>query len=296
MEQRFRDQVVWITGGGSGIGRALALCFAREGARVAVSGRREDRLRDTVAALEALGARGLAVPCDVTDESQVQRAVERVVEELGRLDVAVANAGFSLTGETERLRPEDWRRQFETNVIGLATTARHALPQLRESRGRLALMGSVLGFVPVPGSAAYVTSKAAVRAIGQTLSAELHGSGVSCTTIHPGYVESEITRLDENGRFDPSRPDLAPALLRWPAERAAEVCVSAIHRRKREQVFTAHGRLGAWLGRRWPGLAHFVIKHATALRRTRSVRHAATEPAVVGSDQRGPKGPIAPQS
>lgn len=262
MAKRFDNQVVWITGGGSGIGRALALAFAKEGAAVAVSGRREDRLQAVVGEIEAAGRKGLAVRCDVTDEASVAEAVQKVVRALGGLDVAVANAGFSVAGRIEKLSAADWRRQLDVNVIGVAMTARYSLPHLRERKGRLVLIGSVASMMPTPGVGAYSASKYAVRAIGQALAAELHGSGVTCTTIHPGYIESEIAQVDNQGRFDPERDDRRPKNLMWPADRAARVMIDAIAKRKREYTFTGHGKLGAFAGRHMPGLLHFGMTRA----------------------------------
>src|SRR5690606_22272560 len=105
---RFSDHIVWITGGGSGIGAAMAVEFARQGADVAVSGRRVDRLQETVARIEARGRRGLAVGCDVTDDADVARAVADVVAGLGGLDVVVANAGCGVAGRIESLPIEAW--------------------------------------------------------------------------------------------------------------------------------------------------------------------------------------------
>jgi NAD(P)-dependent dehydrogenase (short-subunit alcohol dehydrogenase family) len=257
MAKRFDGKVVWITGGGSGIGRALAHEFAQEGAAVAVSGRRDDRLQEVVQELESKGAKALGVRCDVTDEASVAEAVQKVVRALGGLDVAVANAGFSVAGRVEKLSAADWRRQLDVNVIGVAMTARYALPHLREREGRLVLIGSVASMLVSPGYGAYSASKYAVRAIGQALAAELHGSGVSCTTIHPGYIESEIAQVDNQGRFDPQREDRRPKNLMWPADRAARVMVDAIAKRKREYTFTGHGKIGAFAGRHAPALVHF---------------------------------------
>ncbi len=257
MSKRFDNQVVWITGGGSGIGQALAFRFAEEGAAVAVSGRREDRLQEVVKELEERGAKGLAVRCDVTDEASVAEAVQKVVRTFGGLDVAVANAGFSVAGRIEKLSAADWRRQLDVNVIGAAMTARYAIPHLRERKGRLALVGSVTAMLSTPGVGAYSASKYAVRAIGQVLAVELHGSGVTCTTIHPGYIESEIAKVDNQGRYDASRKDGRPKNLMWPTDRAARVMVDAIAKRKREYTFTGHGRVGAFAGRHMPGVVHF---------------------------------------
>lgn len=257
----FTDHVVWITGGTSGIGRELARIFAGHGADVAISGRRQDRLAEVVREIESRGGRGLAVPCDVRDESQIAAAVETVVRHFGRLDIAIANAGFGVSGRIENLSADEWRRQFDVNVIGVALTVRYAMPHLRATKGRMVLIGSVAGMLASPRTGAYAASKAAVVSIGRTLAVEMHGTGVSCTAIHPGFIETEITRVDNEGVFHPELEDRMPKMLRWPTERAARAMVKAIHRRKREFVLTAHGKAGGFLGRHFPALLHFVLTH-----------------------------------
>jgi len=113
--------------------------------------------------------------------------------------------------------------------------------------------------VCAPGAGPYHASKYALRAIGQTLAMELHGSGISVTTIHPGFVESEIAQVDNAGQFQADRDDKRPAGLMWTSERAARTMVDAVWKRKREFVFTAHGKVAAWLGRHTPSLVHAVI-------------------------------------
>ncbi len=259
----FDERVAWITGGGSGIGRATAVELARQGAVVAVSGRRRDKLQAVVDEIEGLGGRATAVQCDVADEAQLEAAVALVAERFGRLDVAIANAGFSVAGRVEDLDAAAWHRQLDTNVIGAALTAKHALPRLRDTKGRVAFIGSVAAFICAPKLGAYNASKFAVRAIAQTLAVELEGSGVSATIVHPGYVDSEIAQVDNRGRFDPQRVDKRPKNLMWPADKAARVIVQAIHRRKREVVFTGHGKVGAFIGQHLPGIAHLMMRRGT---------------------------------
>jgi len=256
----FENRVVWITGASSGLGRALALELARQGADVAVSARRVDRLQWLVREIEALGRSAVAIPCDVCDERAIREAVDKLIAYFGRLDVAIANAGFSVVGRIERLDAAAWRRQLDTNVVGLALTARYALPHLRNVRGRLVLLGSVAALLPGPGTGAYAASKAAVRSIGETLSVEHAGSGVTVTTIHPGFVESEIGQVDNEGQFDARRKDTRPSRLMWSAERAARVMAHAIARREREFVFTGHGKVGAFIGRHFPGLTQAIFR------------------------------------
>jgi NADP-dependent 3-hydroxy acid dehydrogenase YdfG len=261
MSDDHRGDVVWITGGGTGIGEAVALEYGDRGAKVAVSGRRLHKLKETVEQLEALGTEGLAVTCDVTDEARVEEAVARVVDEWGRLDVALANAGCAVSGDLEELSADDWRRQFDVNVVGLVSTAKYALPELRETGGRLALMGSVAGTIATPDEMAYSASKYAVRSIGQSLAVKLASSEVSCTTLQPGFVQSEIVKRDREDHVHPEWDDPRPQALIWSAERAATKIVDAIDARKREYTFTGHGRLASFFGKHAPGVVH----HAMAL-------------------------------
>ncbi len=259
MSKAFENKVVWITGGGTGIGKAMALEFARQGASVAISGRRKDVLDEACGAIESVGGRALAVGCDVTDESQVARAVDAVVAHFGQLDVAVANAGFSVSGTVEELSADEWRRQFDVNVVGAAMTAKYALSHLRETRGRVALIGSVAGEIAFPRGGPYNASKYAVRALGQVLAMETDGTGVSTTLIQPGFVESNIARVDNEGNFREDWTDKRPPNLLWETDRAAKTIVKAIRKRKREHTFTAHGKAATFFGRHTPGLVHFAI-------------------------------------
>ena len=264
MAGQFEGLVAWVTGGGSGIGRALALELASRGARVAVSGRREERLDEVVTELDAAGHHALAVPLDVTDDEAVRRAVDKVVGTFGRMDVAVANAGVGVTGWFTKLTDAEWRRQLDVNVLGAVSTARWAIPRLQAHDGRMVFIASVAGFLTAPKSIAYSASKAAVRMIGLGLAAELHGTGVTVTTIHPGFVESEIARVDNQGRLHAHKPDPRPQKLMWPTDKAARVMADAIHKRKREFVFTGHGKVGAFVGQHLPGLVHFATTRKRA--------------------------------
>ena len=260
----FKDKVFWITGGGSGIGAALARHAAQHGAHVAVSGRRPERLKEVVDAIEQEGGRALALVCDVREHAELDRCVEAIIEHFGTLDVAVANAGFAISGKVTEQSREDWQRQFDTNVFGAAMTIKAAMPALRKSQGRAVLVGSVASIFTYPAGGLYCASKAALRAMGQALSIELHGTGVSCTTLHPGFVASEIGQVDNLGRFDAGRKDPRPMTLMWTSDKAAKVMLRAIFKRRRELVFTLHGVLATWIARHLPSLAFRIAISSTA--------------------------------
>ncbi len=253
------SHVAWVTGASSGIGRACAIELAKRGATVAVSARRADRLDDVVDMLRARGATASAHVCDVTNDDEVAKTAQAIVLQHGAMHVALANAGCSVSGTIEELTGDEWRRQLDVNVVGAALTARHAIPHLMDTQGRLALTGSVAGFMVAPGYGAYHASKYALRALAETLSVELAGTGVSCTALHPGFVESDIMKVGNDGRIDHDRADARPAALVWKTERAAEVMVDAIVKRRRSYVFTGHGKVGAWLGRHLPSVMHAVM-------------------------------------
>jgi short-subunit dehydrogenase len=120
-------------------------------------------------------------------------------------------------------------------------------------------VGSVSAYLPNLNVGAYGASKAAVHSIGLTLQVELMGTSVSCTTIHPGFVVSEIARVDNEGKWHPERTDPRPAKLMWPTDKAAKVMVNAIIRRKRVYIFTTHGKIIVWLQRWFPGVVRKIV-------------------------------------
>jgi uncharacterized protein len=259
--QRFAGSAVFITGASSGIGAALSLEFAREGADVVLAARRRDRLESLAAEIGAIGRRALVAPCDVTREGDLERATAAGRAAFGKLDVVVANAGFGVTGLLERLSLDDYRRQLETNVFGVLRTVYATLDDLKKSRGRLVVIGSVSGHVAVAGSSPYSMSKFAVRALAASLGYELAAHGVSVTLISPGFVESEIRQVDNRGIWHaeaPARPIPAAMVMATPT--AARKIVRAVARRRREVVITGFGKAAVLLQRHLPGLLAEIIR------------------------------------
>ena len=251
--------VVFITGASAGIGAALAREFARRGADLALTARRTDRLGAVAADVKARGRRAVALACDVTRDGDLEAAAEETRAALGGIDVVIANAGFTVVGRVDRLRLEDYRRQFETNVFGVLRTVYATLPDLKRSRGCLAIIGSVSGHLAAPENSAYAMSKFAVRALADSLRHELRPDGVTVTLISPGYVESEIRRVDNQGMYRPDARDAAPAWLRMPTDKAARQIVTAIQRGRRDAVITGHGKAAVLVQRHAPGVLNALI-------------------------------------
>ena len=259
--QRFAGSVVFITGASSGIGAALSLEFAHEGADVVLAARRRDRLESLAAEISAIGRRAVVAPCDVTREGDLERAAAAGRAAFGKIDVVVANAGFGVTGLLERLSLDDYRRQLETNVFGVLRTVYATLADLKQSRGRLVVIGCVSGHIAVPGSSPYSMSKFAVRALADSLGHELAEHGVSVTLISPGFVESEIRQVDNRGilrKENPAPP--IPVALVMATPTAARKIVSAVARRRREAVITGFGKVAVALQRHLPWLSAAIIR------------------------------------
>ncbi|OYZ03044.1 MAG: short-chain dehydrogenase [Sphingobacteriia bacterium 28-36-52] len=254
-----KDKVVWITGASSGIGKAMAFEWARLGYKVVLSARRKELLDAIALEINQSGGESFTVFVDIMDEKSIETAVQHIINYWGRIDIVIANAGFGVFGSIDKLSAKDWNRQLQSNVIGLALTVKYALPYLKLNKGRIGLVGSVGAFLPNPFVGAYGASKAAVHSIGLTLQVELLGTGVSCTTLHPGFVVSEIAKVDNDGQWHPERTDPRPSKLMWPTDKAAKVMVKAIIKRKRNYVFTTHGKVFVWLQQWLPSLVRTIV-------------------------------------
>jgi NAD(P)-dependent dehydrogenase (short-subunit alcohol dehydrogenase family) len=255
--KRLDDRVVLVTGASSGIGEALAREAAGRGARVVLLARREERL----AALAAeLGERALAVKGDVTREGSVEHAIESARERFGGVDVLFVNAGFGVGGSFRELSLDDYRRQFETNVFGALRSVKEALGELERRRGSVGIVGSVNGYVSIPGWSAYCMSKHALRSFSECLRLELLPRGVSVTHLAPGFVESEFRRVDNQEQWHAGAQDPVPPWLTMPAPRAARVMLDAVLARKAEAVITGHGKVAVGFARHAPAVVSGALR------------------------------------
>lgn len=192
------QRVVLITGCSSGIGRASAERLAAAGHVVYATARQVS----TLAPLAARGCRTL--PLDVTDEESMTAAVEQVVAQHGAVDALVNNAGYSLSGAVETLRPDDLRRQFETNVFGLVRMCQLVLPGMRAQRwGRIVNLSSMGANFTFPGGGAYHATKYAVEALSDALRFEVAGFGVKVVLLQPGLIRTEFAAT-ASGQVDAS--------------------------------------------------------------------------------------------
>lgn len=263
--QRFNGQTVFVTGASAGIGAALCRRFAAEGADVALLARRKDALETTASAVRSLGRHAIPIACDVTRDGDLERAAHVVREEMGRIDVVVANAGIGINGAFKKLALDDFRRQFETNVFGVLRTVQATLPDLEKSRGRLGIVGSVAQYAILPGTINYAMSKAAVGALAEGLNIEMGHKGISATLILPGFVESEIRLLDNQGQLRDGAKDPAPKFFVMPTDTAAKEIVDSMYRRDNECVLTYHGKAGVFVGRHTPRAMAGILRLANRL-------------------------------
>jgi NADP-dependent 3-hydroxy acid dehydrogenase YdfG len=191
--------VALVTGASSGIGEATAKALAAEGVAVAIAARRADRLEALAGEIEAGGGRALQIKADVADRSQAEAAVRRTVDELGRLDVVVNNAGVMLLGPILEAPVEEWEQMVQVNLLGLLYVSKAAIPHLLEAaqgeRGvaDLVNISSVAGRVARSGSGVYNATKHGVGAFSESLRQEVTGRHVRVSLIEPGAVDTELT-------------------------------------------------------------------------------------------------------
>src|SRR5467141_1304117 len=192
---RLSGKVALITGGGTGIGRAIALAFAREGASVAVAGRRLEKLRKVISEIQKQGGAGLAMECDVTRTRDVERAVKGTVERFGRLNVLVNNAGTLHVSTVEGISEEEWDRVMTVNVKGPFLMSRAVLPEFRKcGGGAIVNIGSVLGLFAVKDRAAYSTSKGAVTMLTKSMALDHAHEKIRVNCICPSVVETDLVK------------------------------------------------------------------------------------------------------
>jgi NAD(P)-dependent dehydrogenase (short-subunit alcohol dehydrogenase family) len=184
-----------ITGGGTGIGQAIALAFAHEGARVTVAGRRKEKLDETLHLLQQAGCSALALECDVTKAVDTLRLVKSTEDAFGKLNVLVNSAGALSVSTVENISEDDWDRLMATNVKGPFLMSRAALPAMRRAGGGSIInVGSVLGLVAIRDRAAYCASKGAVTMLTRAMALDHAHHNIRVNCLCPSIVESDMTQ------------------------------------------------------------------------------------------------------
>ncbi|MBY2929817.1 SDR family oxidoreductase [Sphingomonadales bacterium 56] len=189
---RFDGKVALITGGGSGIGAAAARRIVSDGGRVVLLGRRRETLTQV-----AMQCGGLAIVGDTTNPDDIQRAIDKAIEELGGIDILVVSAGIEQLGSVESISLPDWRHTFEVNLDGAMLAARAVIPAMRtRGGGAIVLISSVAALAGAPSYAAYCASKAGVLGLNRSIAFDYGPENIRCNAVCPGWTLTEMARRE----------------------------------------------------------------------------------------------------
>jgi short-subunit dehydrogenase len=262
----FENKSILITGASSGIGEELAVQLAALGAHLTLTARRRELLDNLAQRIGKGKATPLVIQADVTNDTDIPHAVSEAVRVYNKLDIVIANAGFGVVGPFRKLSLDDYRRQLETNVFGLIRTVQAALPAIEQSKGNVVLIGSVAGWAASPGASPYAMSKFAVRALANSITPELALSGVKVTLISPGFVASNIRRVDNQGALHSEAREPIPDWIVVRTDKAVRDILRAVARGRREAIITGHGKILVVLERFAPWIIRAVGKRMAAKR------------------------------
>lgn len=248
-----KDKVVLITGGSSGIGKACAERFGREGGRICITGRNAENLEATAEELRAKNIEVLAVQGDVAKEEDCVRMINQTLNTYGRIDVLINNAGVSMRAFFLHLDLSVIRQLMEINFFGTVYCTKYALKQLLKYNGSVVGISSVAGYQGLPGRSGYSASKFAMEGFLSALRLENHNSGLHVMIVNPGYTESNVRNaaLVADGSSQGSSPRDEKKMM--TAEEVADHIYNGVKKRKKRVVLTSEGKLSYYLSKLLPG-------------------------------------------
>ncbi len=189
----------------------------------------------------------------------MKSSVSEILNRFGKINIVIANAGFGVVGEVADLNLSDFKRQNETNVYGVLRTFYSTIDPLKSTHGSFVIMGSVLSYLSGPGRGPYALSKYAVRALHEALELEINKFGVQSILINPGFIKTELRRVDNEGHFH-ENADQNFSKLHMSAEKAAKIMLNGIYSRKREINVTFHGKILIFISKHFSFLIRLMYR------------------------------------
>jgi len=254
-----KNKVVVITGGSSGIGKALAFEFGRHGAKIVVTGRQIERLDETRTELEAAGITCLALHADVSQEEEVKKMVEEVIHKFNRIDVLINNAGISMRALIEDVEIEVIKKVMDINFYGAVYATKYCLPHIVETKGSVVGISSIAGYRGLPARVGYSTSKFALQGFLEVLRTEMLYKGVHVLIACPWFTTSNIrkTALAADGHVQGESPRKEEKMM--SAEDCARRIFKGTVKRRKVLILTLQGKLLVFLNNLVPGFMDKVV-------------------------------------
>ncbi len=209
-----KNKIALVTGAAQGIGKAIALCFAEEGADVIISDINESKVKETAREVEALGRKSLALTCDVTDFEEIEKGLKLCLDKFERLDILVNNAGITRDALLVRMKNSDWEQVLNINLTGTFNWTKSAAKRMMKQKdGCIVNIASVIGLVGNPGQANYAASKAGILGLTRSVARELAPWHIRVNAVAPGFIATQMTeKLPEEAK---SKMLAAIPLNRW---------------------------------------------------------------------------------
>ena len=264
IKSNYINKVVIITGASSGIGKACAFEFARQGAKVVLASRKENELKKIEDEIKKQGGDTIFVKTDVRKIEDCENLIEKTVEKYNRIDVLINNAGISMRANFEDTDLSVIKELMDTNFYGAVYCTKFALPYLLKQKGSLIGISSITGLTPLPGRTGYAASKHAMDGFLNTLRLENIKKGLHVLIVHPGFTSSNIRKaaLTKNGTPQKETPRNEGKMM--SSEKVAQIIARATVKKEKDLILTREGKLVVWLHKNFPSLTDRIILYEMA--------------------------------
>ena len=261
---KFKNKIIIITGASSGIGKACAFEFARQGAKVILAARTESNLKKVETEIIKSGGEAYSIITDVKKIDDCKNLIDKTIKKYKKIDILINNAGISMRASFEDLDLSVIKELMDTNFYGAVYCTKFALPYLLKQKGTVIGISSITGLTPLPGRTGYAASKHAMDGFLNTLRLENYRKGLNVLIVHPGFTNSNIrnTALNKNGFAQGETPRDEQKMM--SSERVAQIIAKAAHKRERDLILTNQGKLAVWLHRNFPGITDRIILNEMA--------------------------------